>query len=278
MNYVTYGELISDSHKLAYKAPRDIAGVLGIPRSGMVPASIIAQELGVPLGSTDTFATTGLMQSGDRLNWEGTGSNKILVVDDSVYKGSAMIRAHEELSSVPNTTFISAALYVNPEHTYKVDYFVREVRAPRLFAWNYLHHGIIEHAFLDMDGILCVDPIAPDRPDNLTDYEESLKVLAPLHIPKRKIKAIVTGRMAFRRNITEEWLAKNGVKYGELRMPPFKTVEERKAYKAFRWKAEEYSRADDAQLFIESEPYDAEKIAILSGKPVLCPQAERIFV
>ena len=49
MKYITLNDLSNTIRKNIWKIPRDIDFVLGIPRSGMIVASIISSYLNVPL-------------------------------------------------------------------------------------------------------------------------------------------------------------------------------------------------------------------------------------
>ena len=49
MNIKTYADLYADTLALIPRLPQ-IQAVYGVPRSGMLPAAIIATELNVPLG------------------------------------------------------------------------------------------------------------------------------------------------------------------------------------------------------------------------------------
>ena len=44
MEYISYEKLICDIKKNLYKIPKDVLGIIGIPRSGMLPASIIKKQ------------------------------------------------------------------------------------------------------------------------------------------------------------------------------------------------------------------------------------------
>ena len=58
MLYISYEKLITDIRKNKHKIPKNILGTIGIPRSGMIPASILSEALNVWLSSIDEFIST----------------------------------------------------------------------------------------------------------------------------------------------------------------------------------------------------------------------------
>lgn len=59
MLYISYEKLILDIRQNLHKIPKDILGVIGIPRSGMIPASILSESLNVGLCSINEFIKNG---------------------------------------------------------------------------------------------------------------------------------------------------------------------------------------------------------------------------
>jgi orotate phosphoribosyltransferase len=275
MNFVTYAELVRDSVALARKLPRDTCAVLGIARSGMIPATIIAQELGCRLGEVDAFLDGGkLLRWGRRCDWE-LPDGPVVVVDDSLYDGGAIGRAWDRMirKGYGRGGVHYAAVYVAPGKEDKVEFWERAVPAPRLFEWNWRHGGL-GNAYVDLDGILCVDP--PVFDDDGPNYQRALIHAEPLPIPRGPIGAIVTGRIERWRTETTLWLSQHGVPYAGLMMAPFATAEERRGYGVTRWKAETYE-ASDAYLFVESDQIGARHIHAATGRPVLCPPTGEVF-
>src|SRR3990167_9606945 len=98
MNFVSYRELIQDTDNLCSRNPqwRHLAGVVGIPRSGMIPATQIAMRYNLPLVDLHTFLNMSGrfypsregQQYGSR-----TGSKGILLVDDSSWSGNSLLSA-----------------------------------------------------------------------------------------------------------------------------------------------------------------------------------------
>lgn len=150
-----------------------------------------------------------------------------------------------------------------------VDYYVEVVPSPRYFQWNIMNHMILKKACFDIDGVLCVDPTVEENDDG-PRYRKFLLNAKPLFIPGAEIGALVTSRLEKYRAETEQWLARNGVKYGKLVMLDLPDMAaRRKANCHARFKAEEYKKSEYV-LFVESNPVQAAEINGITHKPVLC--------
>lgn len=283
MNFVTYAELVRDARSLARRLDPETVGVLGIPRSGMLVASIIAQELDCHLGDVNAFAASGctFMKPGRRMNWQRDPSGPIVVVDDSLYAGAAMDQAKLALRANPMMDayydYQFACLYLAPGMEHRVHYFERIVEPPRMFAWNWRHSDMLQWSMCDIDGVLCPDPTCAE--EDADGYLDHLKNAPLLFTPRRRIHTIITGRLEQHRAVTEQWLSLRRIDYDRLYMAPFSTMEQRRAYTARRWKGETYASAStDVKLFIESDYQAADHIAsIAKGRPVLCPIEGEVF-
>ncbi len=271
MNYRTIDDMNQALLRRLHIFPRDIDLIVGIPRSGMFPANLLALYLNCRVTDLGSFVNGHIYQSGDRGKYIGTGDfKKILVVDDSIDKGGAMARCRELLKGFNDRYDIKyCAIYTVPDKRNEVDYYVEVVPLPRYFQWNIMNHMILKKACFDIDGVLCVDP-TPEENDDGERYREFLLNAKPLFVPKVEIGALVTSRLEKYRAETEQWLARNGVKYGKLVMLDLPDMaSRRKANCHGRFKAEEYKKSQYV-LFVESNPRQAVEINSLTRKPVLC--------
>ncbi len=248
--------------------------VVGIPRSGMLPASIIATSLQKPLTDVDGYARG--VASGKSGSVQLAGS-RVLLVDDSVNKGGAMSRAvakvGERASSITRLAVFGPYQLEDP--TKACDIWFEVVHGPRVFAWNMWKHFRLDRWCLDFDGVLCRDPTKEENDDGLR-YEHFLETVEPLFIPTRQIGHIVTGRLEKYRAATDIWLRKHGVLYQSMTMMPFATKAERMAAGGRgQWKADKFNRIG-AEFFIESDPKQAGIIANRSGLPVWCTRTQSL--
>nr|WP_315172269.1 phosphoribosyltransferase family protein [uncultured Flavobacterium sp.] len=251
--------------------PRDFDLIVGVPRSGMLPANLLALYLNRPYTDIHSFLNGHIYKAGARSQFFDIYEfKKILVVDDSIASGAAMVEVKESLEHLKDQFNIKyCAVYVIPGKEKMVDYFFEVVPLPRYFQWNILNHTTLEKACFDIDGVLCADPL-PEQNDDGEKYIDFILNAPPLFIPGSKIGTIVTSRLEKYRKETETWLAANNIKYNELVMLDLPNMEARqRANSHGDHKAKAYL-AKPYVLFVESEYHQAVEINRLSKKPVLC--------
>lgn len=251
--------------------PRDFDLIIGIPRSGMLPANLLALYLNLPYTDIHSFVNGHIYQAGERSRFfHLKDMKKILVVDDSVASGTAMDRSRQTLRDAEKKFEVKyCAVYMVPGKEKTVDYYFEMVPLPRFFQWNILNHSALEKACFDIDGVLSVDPDEVDNDDG-ERYVRFLLNAAPLFIPGSRIGTIVTSRLEKYRKETEEWLRNNNIRYNELVMLDMPDMKARqKAGNHAEHKAKTYM-SKPYVLFIESDVRQAAEINRISGKPVLC--------
>ena len=247
----------------------DVDCIAGVPRSGMLAASLIALYLGKPLISIEDIG------KGDYNNFTSRirlfcKSSRVLVVDDSCSSGNAMKHVKDTLSTIKNKEFIYCAIYVLESSKQYVDFWFETLEHLRLFEWNIMDHGILGQSCVDLDGILCIDPTYEENDDG-EKYKHFLLNAQPRFIPQRRIGTIVTCRFEKYRPETIQWLEKYNVKYNDLIMMNYATADERRAANCYSsYKAAIYKQTN-AQLFIESNSKQAFDIFCFTNKPVYCP-------
>ena len=275
VNFITYADLYRDTMDLERRLPRDIAGVIGIPRSGMLPASIIALHRNIPLASS---CMSWWMKSGQRRRDISLGDGPLLVVDDSIYRGTAMLEARQTFDgSTWGRGVIYAAVYGSPEtpDDRKADFVGRIVPANRYFAWNLFHHDDLKNAMLDMDGVLCYDPPVTDSVDE-SSYAAWLPNAERFNVPTVPVGAICTNRLARYADETQAWLEGHGVRYGKLFMSTASTAAERSMEACGEFKGRTY-RDSNYSLFVESDRRQAAAIARIANKPVISIDTGEVF-
>jgi uncharacterized HAD superfamily protein/hypoxanthine phosphoribosyltransferase len=259
--------------------PRDFDLIVGVPRSGMLPANLLALYLNRPYTDIHSFLNGHIYKAGARSQFfDSKEFKKILVVDDSVSSGAAMIEVKESLKELSDNFSISyACIYMLPGKEKLVDYYFETVPLPRYFQWNILNHTSLEKACFDIDGVLCVDPL-PEQNDDGPKYLDFIINAQPLYIPGSTIGTIVTSRLEKYRNETETWLRQNNVKYKDLVMLDLPDMAARqKANSHASHKAKTYM-SKPYLLFLESDMGQAREINRISKKPVLCTETfEMIF-
>jgi uncharacterized HAD superfamily protein/adenine/guanine phosphoribosyltransferase-like PRPP-binding protein len=265
-----------------YKLSDDVDVVVGIPRSGIIPAYIIAGYLNKRVCSINEFINEYALDGGDRVKFEKENTarlKKVLIVDDSIYSGRSILEIKRKLEKFDTNKyeFKYCAIYARSGFNKLIDYYFKIINETRLFQWNYLNHSVAQDSCYDLDGVLCIDP-ADWQNDDGEKYINFILNAKPLFIPNYEIHSIVTSRLEKYRSQTVEWLAKNNVKYKNLYMMNLATAQERRALgNHAEFKAEIYKSLKDTILFIESNPQQAKKIADLSGKQCICATTDEMF-
>lgn len=88
----------------------------------------------------------------------------------------------------------------------------------------------------------------------------------------------MTSRLEKYRKETEEWLSKHGVKYKKLYMYNGTAEERKKLGLHADFKAGIYKQIKDSNVFIESNPGQAKRIAELTKKNVICCLNDTLYV
>jgi orotate phosphoribosyltransferase len=274
VNYRSVADLNECIMRLAPRLPRDIDVIVGVPRSGMLAATLLALHLNLPVTDVDGLITAKPVEGGRRqTQLAGTAirrRRRALIVDDSLNTGGQLSEVKARVASAGTRLDVNfAAIFVRPGAEAHVDYWGELLDAPRVFEWNLLHHNLLIGACVDIDGVLCRDPTESENDDG-PRYLAFLLGAEPLVIPTVPIGWLVTSRLERYRTQTEQWLTANGVNYRELIMLDQRSaVTRRNTATHGQFKADVYS-ATGADLFIESDVVQALQINELTGKPVFC--------
>ena len=284
INFRSIADLDADILAGIPRLPDRIDLVVGIPRSGMLAASILALHLNCALTDVDGFTNGRIFSRGHSRMALSNGiissvedAASILVLDDSVYSGKEMEKVRLQLADLGiGRKIFFAAVYVSRQTKAKVDFYFKEMSNPRIFEWNMMHHAALEEACIDMDGVLCRDPTEAENDDG-PKYQEFLAHAEPFLLPTVPVGYIVTCRLEKYRPETEVWLADHNVKYKKLIMMDFPTKKARiesGSHAAFKALA---CRRFDAKLFIESDEAQAMEIANGAMVDVFCVKTQRLI-
>ena len=281
MEYRSFADLASSIARNSYKLPSDIDLIVGIPRSGMLAANLMATHLNLPLLDLESFVAGLQPYVGrtvrDTMRVDGSDTPmRVLVVDDSILSGESMVQVRDRLAiEMPAADITYCAVYTAQEAHPEIDVGLEIVQHPRIFQWNLMRHNRLRDACFDIDGVLCHDP-AVDENDDGERYAAFLLNARPLHLPGVRIKHLVTSRLEKYRSQTEEWLRARKVDYERLWMLDLPSAEERRRLKMHAVHKARVYRKTNACLFVESEDRQAMEIAELSGRPVLSIEGQRM--
>lgn len=274
INFVTFNMLNKMILQNLHRIPHDIDVVVGVPRSGMILANLIACYLNKPLTDVAGVISGRLFEAGwtkNKADWVRDFSTvkKILIVDDSVNTGTSINQVKERLALV-NVEKIYLTAFVVTNSINMVDLYFSILPHPRMFEWNYMHHSLLKKCCVDFDGVLCQDP-TPEQNDDGEKYRNFILNAEPKLIPSQPIGWIVTARLKKYQEETETWLRKYNIQYNNLIMLDLESAEQRRALGLHaKFKAQIYSEQKDAVLFIESDPRQAYEIVQLTKKDVFC--------
>ena len=173
INFITFDIL---NRLLVHNLPRiphDVDAVVGVPRSGLLLANMISCCLNKPLTDVAGVVAGKFFDAGrtkNKTDWahDFSAVKKILVVEDSVASGNSINQVKHRLVLV-NVEKIYLAAFVEPQAVNTVDLFFAVVPQPRMFEWNYMHHGLLRLCCVDLDGVLCRDP-TPEENDDGENY------------------------------------------------------------------------------------------------------------
>jgi len=276
MNFRSYSDLMTTLAVWQETLPRDFDLVCGVPRSGLMVASLMALQWNLPVTDVLNLADGKLLTGGRRLAMKDEELNRffdtprnILVVEDSVAGGAGIRKARTQLAAMGQKHRIQyAAVFAAPEGRSTVDFAAETVMMPRIFEWNLFHHPLLNDACVDIDGVLCRDP-SDEENDDGPRYKEFLRTVTPRFLPSEEIGWLVTSRLEKYRPETEEWLRRHGIRHRELLMLDLPDMWTRRRTGAgVTFKAEHY-RQTGACLFLESDKQQAAQIAELAGNHVI---------
>lgn len=277
MRYVTITELSDIIRRNIWKIPHDIDLVVGVPRSGILPASMIALYLNANLGDIENLLEDRYFSIGRtrRYMMKHQEIKKVLVVDDSVLSGGSMFEIQKKLEPLSSKYDITYLTPISSSHgTQYVDIYFEIIDEERIFEWNLFHHDSLTKACFDLDGVFCCDPKVDDDGEQYIHFLETAK---PLFIPTAPIGTIITCRLEKYRKQTEAWLSKYNINYKELVMLDMQTKAERLKWGKHGEYKGKYYKASDSNLFIESSYRQAQTIAKISHKDVICIETNSII-
>lgn len=250
--WITCTDLAAGAVELADQIPPDVTRVVGIPRSGMIPAAIIASKLHLPLYTIRDWEVVPA-GGGFRTGWgqlDGAGG-RWCFVDDTLHNGGTLRRLRA--AGVPLDAHLTAVVYaLNPS---QCDLYFAALATPHLLEWNLLNTAYVQHLASDFDGIICHNPPHQDKPKYLSRCAA--------------IKTIISARPESERQQSETWLARYGVQYQSLRLWPGTEADRWDIERVAAWKVQECV-ATGVEFYIESEPALADAMR-RHGLRVLCP-------
>lgn len=273
-NYHDYNYINALLFNNLHRIPNDIDAIVGIPRSGMITAVILAEFKSLPV--TDIFSfvqgidAVNLNSNGSRTKqFKNSGINHILLVDDTAGTGNTMRNSvnfiRDKYKDLKITTF---STFVESFSTNAVDIYC-EVMRYQFMPYSILKRGM-PLACIDMDGIFTED-VPPMYDTDDENYVNFLMNQRQMYVPDSNVGVIVTGRLEKYRDVTEAWLKKHNIRYSHLVMLNLESKLQRNRINVGEYKANVYLKSG-RDLFIESNYNEAITIKKISNKAVYCTQ------
>lgn len=259
---------------IPYIIKNNINGIVGIPRSGMIPASLLSVFTSLPLFSIEKDRIVKLSSFSDNGGWRMQNFNgeidNLLFIDDTCYGGISADHTRE----IFGKDIKIAVVFSTTRGLKHIDFFAEILEPPHFLEWNFFNCSMVVSAMFDIDGVFC-----PNVPVEIAIDEEKYKNwitnIDPYfdRIPKLfRASKIITGRLDKYRDITEAWLKKHKFNYDQLIMFPTERQKERDNNHYFvvgNYKADYFNSFDD-NFFVESEHSEASVIKSRTNKVVFC--------
>lgn len=279
---VTVEQISRDALAMVSALPASIDAVAAVSRSGLLPGGLIASCLHLPLWCVSRVHGVVDPGHGWRMGseWQPNPETPahVLVIDDTAANGYEITASADIVRKrFPGAAITRAVVYCHPQALGKIDLCHALYDGQHYLAWNWPNAGHGQRCGYDFDGILCRDP-TPEECQDEALYRRFLAEATPLYLPRRTpVPLIVSARPEWARDASMDWLTRHGVRCDSLILRPIdapiwgQNQTEIAAYKARHY------QASSCVLFAESSPEQARRIRDLAGKPVLCPEAGRVF-
>jgi hypothetical protein len=255
--------------------PNKFDVIVGIPRSGLFLASVLALKWGRPLSTPDDFVRGIIWQSSSVPQIRVSDIHSILLIDDTIHKGTMLGSVKKQITDYRRDLEIQVAtLFVSGGRTDLADYYVQLKEKPDILEWNLLSStwGFGKPS-TDLDGVVCED-CPKGVEDDTPEYKKWLVEASPYLPHPRGFDSIITGRREKYRAETEAWLESHKVKYERLVMLDNhipKTTENISTLKI------QSLKATNANWFWESDYRQAARIRRETGIPTLSVEEMKLY-
>ena len=132
MNYRTLNDLNSQFIKNLYKIPKNIDLIIGIPRSGLLLANLIALYLNKQVSTPELFSNNVIISHGTSRPIDSNEIKTVLVVDDSCNSGNSIETAKKNFCN-KDINYIYLAAYTTNRGKQFLDIYFEVIEWPRIF-------------------------------------------------------------------------------------------------------------------------------------------------
>ena len=289
LRFLKIEDLAKDSMKLIQYIPPDCKGIVGTIRGGLIPATILAECMQLPLLGFSGSNLVPLTSAGRGRILPSNAKGKYFAVDDSVHQGFSVKRLRKLLGG----NAVYAAVYVRPDSANLVDYYAEIVKW-HFFEWNIFNNSTVNGGQqipdmkggigFDWDGIFSPDVDYSKDARHIDENDEQviewIRNCKPRYIPRlSECPLVVSYRLERHRKHCEEWLSKWGIKVRNLVL--FNgTFKERESWFSpagiAKHKGEAFKNSH-CKLFFESDSRQGQVISNTARKVVINPNNGDIF-
>ncbi|WP_416150488.1 phosphoribosyltransferase family protein [Salipaludibacillus sp. HK11] len=281
MNYRGYSDMSKLIRKnISFLQSKNFDLIVGIPRSGMIPANMIAHHLNKDCCDITTFHNNYNLESEHILNSSNYSefsydAKNVLIVDDCIASGKSLSKSLQQLSKSRDYNLTTLCIYSTKTEREDVDLVLEPLPGIGIFEWNIYHQKIVEVSCITIDGVLCSNPTEKDANDN-DKYLDFILNAPPIFIPSGKVNILVTSRLEKYRRQTEAWLKKYNVEYDSLIM--LEQPSNKFGHKEIlvNHKVATYKKSGN-ELFFESNREQSIEIHIRTKMPVYCVETNEMF-
>lgn len=269
MSYKSFNSLNRDIAKWLQKIPDRFDIIVGIPRSGLLVANIIALHFNLPMTDIENLKQGLLIGGGARYSTRFISALKqnrakklrVFVVDDTVDKGRQLDKAKKRIASVQHLYEVYyGALYVTPGKERLVDFYYESIPKPRAFEWNVMHGSNLPSCCVDIECLWKLDTHLDG-----TDFSRIKSTM----IPTREIGHLIVCHPERHRTSITHWLKNNKIYYQNLVMMSDTLQSNLCGNSISLFKAGTYILSG-SKLFIEKSRSQALEISRITKKEVLC--------
>lgn len=263
MHYRSVRDLTEHVREWSERLPPEIDLVVGIPRSGLLVANLIALYRNIPMTDVEGLLAGRLLSAGKRITPEQSvlshGSRRhILVVDDSLWSGGQLGKVRDRIAAaaLPHSVRYGA-VYVVPESTRLVDTFHSKVPIPRVFEWNILHHPLLGMSCVSFEALV-------GQPANDDLKSSAIGFPSPRLQPTYRIGHVVAMQPPDAEADIRAWLCRHCIEHdGLVLVPPGDANSD-----AIISRKSEIYGTTRSWLYFEATSEAASRLALAARRPV----------
>lgn len=267
INYKSYSDLVRDIKENISKINNDYELVVGIPRSGMIPAYIISSILNIDCIDLDSFIENKKLQKGEtrktRFDIEKAhNAKKVLLVDDSLYSGNSIKNVLNKIPKELKTKINVCIIYSSSKKNQYIDNYLVFLEAPKIFEWNIFNNSLICISFIDIKCFLGFKNHAVTA----KDFIGNKTVISTNYMVDTIVNHLLSESEAI------DWLNSNNIKYKNLitlEKGHNKDVQIKNISNVFK--------NSEAKLYMVAQLNDAMQINSISAKSVYCVSENKII-